>query len=164
MITNSNNKEWLLSQLKWKVANVTLLYRGSSHGWSSKNFHECCDYESPTITIMKSKAAKIFGGFTYKCWDCKSRYKEDKDAFIFSIDRKKIQRVQSAKYSIYCHEDYGPSFGKRELILNNPLNKEDNGGCWTGWYEKEGGCVYGTINESEGNNEITGEGHKQSNN
>jgi hypothetical protein len=57
-------KEWLLSQLPLKVVTLTLLFRGTTHGWSPSNFHQLCDEKGPTITIFKSKAAKVFGGFT----------------------------------------------------------------------------------------------------
>jgi hypothetical protein len=64
LITDSKNKEWLLSQLPFKVITLKLLFRGSKHSWSPDKFHELCDDKGPTISIFKSKAKRIFGGFT----------------------------------------------------------------------------------------------------
>jgi|LauGreDrversion4_2_1035121.scaffolds.fasta_scaffold1576134_1 hypothetical protein len=34
------------------VASVQLLYQGSKHGWKPENFHQRCDFKSPTITLF----------------------------------------------------------------------------------------------------------------
>jgi len=44
---------------------------------------------------------------------------------------------------------------------SDPLNKEDNGFCYTNGYKD--GDVYGIKSDALGNNEVTGEGHKQKN-
>ncbi len=57
-----------------KVLSLELLYSGNKHGWSCEKFHELCDDKGATITIMKSKANKIFGGFTTKSWKSSLEY------------------------------------------------------------------------------------------
>ena len=56
--------EWLGSDFTWK-----LLYRSSEHGYTTSSFHKYCDNKGPTLTIIKSKAGWIFGGYTSKSWD-----------------------------------------------------------------------------------------------
>ena len=107
---------------------------------------------------MKSKAARVFGGFTQQSWDNKSKWKKDEKAFIFSIDRKQIYRVKDAQKAIFCYSNYGPSFGGGALgVAGDPLNKEDVGYCYTNGYLN--GSIYGIASDSEGNHEVTGEGH-----
>jgi len=66
---------------------VQLVYRASSHGWPNKKFHEICDDIGPTLVIAKSKAGKIFGGYTSVSWHSGfGDYKVDADALIFSTD------------------------------------------------------------------------------
>ena len=101
--------------LKSTKGTETLLFRGSTHGWSPDKFHQLCDDKGPTITIFKSKADRVFGGFTQQSWDDKSFYKKDEKAFIFSIDRKQIYRVVQAQNAIYSHSGWGPSFGNTSL-------------------------------------------------
>ena len=67
---------------------MILLYSGSTHGWEMDKFHELCDEKGPTITVMKSKAGRVFGGFAMQSWDSKTQgWKADEKAFIYSIDR-----------------------------------------------------------------------------
>ena len=160
MIVSSDNKEWLLSQLPQKAVSLTLLFRGSTHGYSASRFHQLCDDKGPTITIIKSKANRVFGGFTQQSWDSKTRWNTDEKAFIFSIDRKQIYRVVKAQYAIFCHSNCGPNFGAAALgVREDPLNKEDAAKCKTNGYGN--GAHYGIKSDSEGNHEVTGEGHKQ---
>ena len=76
------------------------------------------------------------------------------------MNRKQVYRVLKAQNAIYCHSSWGPSFGNSALGLGeDPLNKEDDGSCFTNG--SSNGAVYGIKSDSEGNNEVTGEGHKQ---
>ena len=111
---------------------------------------------------MKSKATKVFGGFTQVNWKSSGGYQKDEIAFIYSIDRKQIYRVVQADQAIYCGSSWGPNFGAGALgVAGDPLNKEDNGDCWTNGYSN--GAIYGIKSDIEGNHEVTGEGHKQKN-
>jgi hypothetical protein len=112
LITENDNKQWLLSQLPFKVITLKLLFRGSKHGWSPDKFHELCDDKGSTISIFKSKANRVFGGFTQMSWKANhGGYKTDERAFIFSMDRKQIYKVISNIHAIYCFPSDGPDFG-----------------------------------------------------
>ncbi len=43
---------FLITLLKNKVMEITLLYRGSVHGWTAKDFHDNCDNKGPTISLF----------------------------------------------------------------------------------------------------------------
>ena len=123
-------KQWLLSQLPMKVVTLTLLYSGSTHGWEPSKFHELCDEKGPTITVMKSKAGRVFGGFAMQSWESKTEWKADEKAFIYSIDRQQIYRVIDAQKAVFCRSDLGPCFGWGALGLGgDPLNRENYGAC-----------------------------------
>jgi hypothetical protein len=124
-------KQWLLNQLPMKVLTLTLLYSGSTHGWERSKFHELCDEKGPTITVMKSKAARVFGGFAMQSWDSEDKgWKADEKALIYSIDRQQIYRVIHTHKAIYCYSSYGPCFGYGALgLVGDPLNREDYGWC-----------------------------------
>jgi hypothetical protein len=114
-----------------KVMTLTLLYSGSTHGWQRSKFHELCDEKGPTITVMKSKAGRVFGGFAMQSWDSKTQgWKADEKAFIYSIDRQQIYRVIDAQKALFCHSNLGPCFGYYALgLLEDPLNGENYGRC-----------------------------------
>ncbi len=78
------------------------------------------------------------------------------------MDRKQIYRPLVTQYAIYCESHCGPYFGGEALGLRgNPLNKDNAGQCYTNGYCC--GARYGIKNDSEGNNEVTGEGHREKN-
>lgn len=54
-----------------------LIYRGSEDGWDFIDFHSRCDKMGPTLTLIKTKAGIICGGFTMIDWDSDSGYKLD---------------------------------------------------------------------------------------
>ena len=135
-----------------------MLFSGSTDGWSPSKFHELCDGRGPTITIFKSKAERVFGGFTQENWDSKSKWIKDERAFIYSIDKNQIYSVFDAQKAIYCYSDWGPSFGGCALgVRGDLLNKEDAGDCYTKGCSE--GARYGLKSDAEGNHEVTGEGH-----
>ena len=47
---------------------VNLLYRGSKDGWDASDFHRLCDKKGPTVTLVKSSAGRVSGGFTTVSW------------------------------------------------------------------------------------------------
>jgi hypothetical protein len=142
-----------------KVLTLTLLYSGSTHGWERSKFHELCDEKGPTITVIKSKAARVFGGFAMQSWDSKTEdYKADEKAFIYSIDRQQIYRVIHTHKAIYCRSGCGPCFGYAALGLGGyPLNDENKGCCQTNEYDDA--PIYGIKSDAQGNHEVTGEGN-----
>ena len=74
--------------LKLKLPNIkkfNLLYRGSEHNFSAKDFHSLCDDKGATLTIIASNHGNIFGGYTSKSWKSAAGFVKDKQAFLFLI-------------------------------------------------------------------------------
>jgi hypothetical protein len=63
-----------------------LLFQGSRDGWSAEIIHAKIDNQGPTITIIKTRKGKIFGGFASVSWDTSDTEKADNNAFLFSVD------------------------------------------------------------------------------
>ena len=59
---------WLPEQKQLKTDGMKLLYRATVDGWSSSDFHSCCDNKGATVVVVKS-GKYIFGGFTKCSWD-----------------------------------------------------------------------------------------------
>lgn len=113
-------------RIKWK-----LLYRATRDGYGAQNFHDKCDNETNTLTVVKTNDAYIFGGYTEQAWDCSEGYKTDNDAFIFSLVNhqglKEIFDIAIPNNAIYCHTEYGPTFGggpDLHICSNSNTNKE----------------------------------------
>jgi hypothetical protein len=110
---------------------------------------------------MKSKAGKIFGGFTRQAWESLAgQLKEDEKAFIFSLDLLKIYRVAAPSKAVYCHQGWGPSFGGYAMALTaDPLNAPNGGRAQANNFKD--GVRFNIKLDSEGNHEATGEGKEQ---
>ena len=87
-----------------------LIYRAKKHGGYASIFHWRCDPYHNTLSIIKTQAGLIFGGFTTQTWEGKNFDKEDENAFCFSLDKHKIYNIVKGKKAIYASPDNGPSF------------------------------------------------------
>ena len=68
ILTNVEHRKilqgWLPEVL---VGEWRLLFRASRDGFAASAFHSNCDYQGPTVTVVKSGANR-FGGFTEESW------------------------------------------------------------------------------------------------
>jgi hypothetical protein len=126
-----------------------LLYRASRDGTGISAFHSKCDNQGATILVAKiTNSDQIFGGYNPCCWDSSAKYIPTYDSFIFSFTNK--NNLQSAKvgytcrneYSMYCHSNYGPTFGGGHDIR-----------CisGSGWHSNNLGNYYPKIDLPSGN-------------
>ena len=64
---------------------LELLYRGSTHGFNSADFHGLCDGKGPTLTVIQSNSDNVFGGFTSQSWGIAPGFVsyQDSQAWLF---------------------------------------------------------------------------------
>ena len=110
-------KNAIESRLNKKVKEVKKLYQATIDGGEITNFHSKCDNIPNTLTIIQSEGNRRFGGFTSNIWGAKILYQDDKNAFLFSLDKKKIYSYKEDNYAIFSSELFGPCFGHN--INNN---------------------------------------------
>ncbi|XP_022808130.1 BTB/POZ domain-containing protein KCTD18-like [Stylophora pistillata] len=122
---------WLKNTPGFPSTNDQLLYRTSRDGWASFNFHSCCDNKGPTVTVIKS-GDYIFGGYSEHPWKSygSGSFKRALTSFLFSLVNPgglpptKISLIPGKELnSIYCHSNYGPTFGGNyDLYVANAPN------------------------------------------
>ena len=105
-----------------------LIYRAKKHGGYANIFHSRCDPYHNTLSIIKTQAGLIFGGFTTQSWEGKNFDKEDENAFCFSLDKHKIYNIVRGKKAIYASPDNGPSFQNCIFQVDEKFF-ENGGGC-----------------------------------
>ena len=107
------------------IKGLNKLYQASIDGGDPRNFHQKCDNIKNTLVLIKSEGKRRFGGFTPIPWKSKGGFIEDKknQTFVFSLDNKKIYNLISIyQEAVYHHEDYGPRFGWKDIIIEgNPI-------------------------------------------
>lgn len=119
-ITNINEIEFIINRLKQspvienKNIHFQLLYRGTRDGDDSIKLHKICDGKKNVIFFMKSEQGNIYGGFSNIGWETKQNwvYPIDDNAFLFSVNKKKIFNAKEGKNKICWINsiDYGLCF------------------------------------------------------
>lgn len=72
-----------------------LLFNASVDGLTSTVFHQKCDGQGPTLTVVKSKEYnRVFGGFTTLDWSTAGQNYKDDSAFLFSLDDLTVYPVK----------------------------------------------------------------------
>ena len=142
---------------------IKLLYKASKDGDNYNDFYRLCENKGPTITIVLTTEGLKFGGYTSISWSNpnnegnNTKYYEDKNAFIFSLDKKKKYYPKANdKYQVCMYSDRGPSFGGgNDLSLHNKClhNNNSYNRCpetyQTKKYELNGGNEYFTVQDYE---------------
>ena len=109
---------------KYPGSTYRLLYKGSRDGDGANDFHSKCDEAEKTLIIVEDNNGNRFGGFTTQDWGGQYLQKKDDEAFIFSIDKKKVYDVIPNQNAIGCYPNFGPVFfGCQIRIYDNFLSK-----------------------------------------
>ena len=111
-----------------------LLYRGSENEYSAKRFHDLCDGQAPTFTIIQTEFGNVCGGYTEQKWMSTTQYLTDKNAFLFLIRSNDeyyapkcpmIFECKSPEFAILPSRKNGPTFGSgSELCIVDKCHKE----------------------------------------
>mmetsp|Transcript_37611 Transcript_37611/g.55012 ORF Transcript_37611/g.55012 Transcript_37611/m.55012 type:complete len:610 (-) Transcript_37611:354-2183(-) len=95
-----------------------LLYRGSSDGWETSDFHAKCNNQGPTLTIIRCTGGYIFGGFCDTAWSSAGCGKTSPKAFIFTLKCHSglppTKMRLNERYdgdAVYHNTSFGPTFG-----------------------------------------------------
>ena len=116
-------KEEIIKKTNKKIKTLKKLYQATIDGGDTSVFHSNCDNIPNTLIIIRSAGYRRFGGFTTEMWDTSGKFKDDKKSFLFSLDKRKIYSYKCNGKAIYCHKDFGPTFGTGYTIKigGNPL-------------------------------------------
>ena len=149
IIKNNSEAEKLM---KWVCPNnerkVKLIYKATPEENTRDDFHRKCDNKGATLTIIETTKGRRFGGYTSVCWDSSSGWKDDKEAFLFSLDNdKKYDVIQSKNDKVYSGSGYGPWFGsdgniglayEKNYFIGNDSHRENFGDkCYSTTVENE---------------------------
>ncbi len=138
ILNESNRKNEFLKKLsEWcKFKKIELIFRGSRDGMTANNFHNKCDKQGETITLIKSDKGYIFGGYTSFPWSGDYFYHSSPNSFLFTLTN--IHGIQPTKFEskndnkeVYHLSSTGPIFGGR-CDLGKYVDFINDGG-WLGF-------------------------------
>lgn len=94
-----------------------LLYAITRDGCDPKIFHQKCDNQGPTVTVIYNQCKSVYGGYTVASWDCSGPNAAfDSTAYMFQLQNcgSPVARKFSCtvpQYAINRNSHYGPTFG-----------------------------------------------------
>lgn len=95
---------------------VKLLYRGSRDGFQCETFHDLCDNQGPTVTVVQTDMGYVFGGYSGVSFTSNGGYIRCTNASLYSMSSPRnlpptLMKLQDEYHAVYCHASYGPTFG-----------------------------------------------------
>ena len=96
-------------KLNKTIKEVKLLYRASRDG-DSTQFHSKCNGKLNTLTFVKDKKERRFGGFASQSWHSNNAWISDDKSFLFSLDFYECYYFNTGN-SIYGCSSSGPRWG-----------------------------------------------------
>ena len=120
----------LLELIGFRSKTFSLLWRGSTDGFGSNTFHSLCDGKGETLTVTKTTAGYILGGYTAAAWKSSDSFSTDANAFMFfltNVQNKPMKlMVTSPTRAARHHSNLGPSFGLNSNGYNGDLRIRHN--------------------------------------
>ena len=101
------------SRINKKLKHIKKIYQATKDGGDPSIFHIKCDGINNTLVLFHSNRNNRFGGFISNIWESTPNevFRDDKNAFVFSLDKQKIYSYKNDGKAIKCHKNYGPCFG-----------------------------------------------------
>ena len=110
------------------IKEAKLLYRASRDG-DSNQFHSKCDGKENTVTFVKAKNGRKFGGFVNKAFHSNDGWITDPNCFLFSLFYKECYFYNNNGY-MYNGSHPGPEWGNgHDLTLSNGCLSNTNSYC-----------------------------------
>ena len=124
----------------WKIyingLNVKIwnYYRGTRDGLESKDFHQKCNNQGPTISLIKNDKGHIFGGYASISWTSERANKNAPKSFLFTLTN--IHNTQPTKFpsknngkEVYHEPSYGPIFGEdgHDFYIQSKFTEKSHG-------------------------------------
>ena len=126
IIEKNDELDMLYSAIKERmnkeIKEIKKLYQATKDGGEPEIFHKLCDDISNTLVLYKSAGNRRFGGFTSQCWKSKNHSLDDKNCFLFSLDRMKIYNSKDDNVGIDDYSNEGPNFIRNGYYIIN-INK-----------------------------------------
>ena len=115
---NDNDMDQLESWIGGGPKTFTLLYSATRDGCVANTFHQKCDNQGPTVTVLYNPQGSVYGGYTGQSWNVNSGgYINDVTAFLFQLKfsgNKQCTKfpVVNSTRAINSANNCGPAFGE----------------------------------------------------
>nr|XP_034306979.1 uncharacterized protein LOC117682758 [Crassostrea gigas]XP_034306980.1 uncharacterized protein LOC117682758 [Crassostrea gigas] len=146
-----------------KPCHFRLLYKISRDGCSAPTFHQKCDGQGATVTVLYNTNNSIYGGYLSQSWNSNATYINDPNAFLFRLQYNGSSNplkfpVSNAACAGIGNDSYGPLFGSSHDMYTFSGTINSSGGVFSlnGNFDGLGGCysLNGQNSASVANNSL----------
>jgi DNA gyrase/topoisomerase IV subunit A len=110
IIKLKEEKNKLISWISEKgiIKEINLLYSSKKDRDGCSSFYNQCSNISPTLSLIKTKKGRKFGGFTFGKWNDKLKISNqtDSEAFLFSLNNMKKYKILKPNLAIASYSDH----------------------------------------------------------
>jgi hypothetical protein len=92
-----------------------LLYRAPRDGWSSGDFHRCCDNRGPTLVVARCSDGFVFGGYAAAAWNSSGAFIKAQETHRL-VTLKNPHNIPPTRYNrkkpqleLMADQTFGPS-------------------------------------------------------
>ena len=124
ILNKSERKDEFAKKIfEWTGFNsMKLLYRGTKDGMNADTFHNKCDNQDKTLTLIKNDKGNIFGGYASIPWKSSGNWQNAPECFIFTLTNihgTEPTKFQSKKKGceVGHYSGNGPLFGDNRDIF-----------------------------------------------
>ena len=115
-------KEWISPG---KDIKFNLLFKKSTDGNTTKDFHDHCDNKGKTLIIIETTEGRKFGGVAYDNWNANDSWRANPKDFVFSLDLNKKYNYSGLGRTTVGDITYGFAFGNsRKRAVDICFNNE----------------------------------------
>ena len=115
-------KSAIEQRMNKEIKTINKIYQATKDGGEPEIYHKKCDNIPNTLTLFKSAGKRRFGGFASECIKSDENPINDKNCFLFSLDKKKIYLPKDNYYRPSCYPNEGPCFvykGRYCILIDN---------------------------------------------
>ncbi|XP_060566680.1 interferon-induced protein 44-like [Ruditapes philippinarum] len=95
-----------------------LLYAITRDGCIPTTFHQKCDNQGPTVTVLYNPQGSVYGGYVQVSWNSNEQWMNDTSAFLYQLrfngnekPNKFPIKSGNSQNALFCNSSYGPLFG-----------------------------------------------------
>ncbi len=124
---------WIDAVMSW-LGRSFELYRASRDGWTSVDFHRCCDNRGPTLVVARCSDGFVFGGYAAAAWNSNNarHFQSSGNAsFVFTLKNPHSipptrYNCKSPQFELQGNSSYGPIFGGSDKYHGPDLSISSN--------------------------------------
>ncbi|XP_052812401.1 interferon-induced protein 44-like [Mya arenaria] len=147
------DKEQLETWIGGSPKKFTLLYSFTNDGCDVATFHQKCNNQGPTVTVLYNPKGSVYGGFASVGWESSYTWSVDNAAYLFQLKFSGLRKCNRFPAKPGCNTvisspDHGPAFGPGGCDLNPFCSKAP---CLNGIFKLNGNMnTFGTNFDTAG--------------